>query len=138
MSLFNIFDISGSGMSAQSVRLNTVSSNLANVETVSGTEEGAYRSRQPIFQTVLDNEFNDRSVAKVEVMEVIEKDAPPTPRYQPGHPLANDDGYVFMPNVNAMEELANMISASRNYQNNVEVLSTSKDLMLRTLNMGKQ
>ena len=137
MSLFNIFDISGSGMSAQSVRLNTVSSNLANVETVSGTEEGAYRSRQPIFQTVLDNEFNDRSVAKVEVMEVIEKDAPPTPRYQPGHPLANDDGYVFMPNVNAMEELANMISASRNYQNNVEVLSTSKDLMLRTLNMGK-
>jgi len=136
MSLFKVFDIAGSGMSAQMLRLNTVSSNLANSQTVSATEEGAYRSRHPVFQTMLD-EANNKDGSKVKVTEIIESEASIPLQYMPNHPLANKDGYVYGSNVNAVEEMTNMMSASRSYQNNTEMMNTSKELLLRTLQLGR-
>ena len=137
MSLFKVFDIAGSGMSAQSVRLNTTASNLANANSVSTTEEEAYRSRQPVFQTALERAGSSGASAGVRVLGVVESDATPQRLYEPGNPLADEQGYVYKSNVNIAEEMANMISASRSFQNNIEVLNTSKDLMLRTLNLGR-
>lgn len=138
MSLFRIFDIAGSAMSAQSVRLNTTASNLANANTVASSAETAYRSRQPVFQTVMDTSagINPES-AGVRVAGVVETSAPPAKLHDPGNPLADADGYVYMSNVNPVDELVNMISASRSYQNSVEVLSTSKELLMRTLSIGQ-
>src|SRR5688500_8605842 len=132
MSSFKIFDIAGSGMAAQSVRLNTVASNLANAESVSGTAEGAYKAKHPVFEAVrAETQAGLKGVnpgVAVKVREVVEDSRAPEMRYQPGNPLANADGYVFAPNVNVVEEMVDMISASRAYQNNVEVLNTSKEL----------
>ncbi len=138
MSLFRIFDIAGSAMSAQSVRLNTTASNLANANTIASSAETAYRSRQPVFQTVMDNSagMNPES-AGVRVAGVVESSAEPGKVHDPGNPLADADGYIYMSNVNPVDELVNMISASRSYQNSVEVLSTSKELLLRTLSIGQ-
>ena len=133
MSLFNVFGISGSGMSAQSVRLNLTASNLANSESVATRPEDAYRSRQPVFQAVLD----EATGTGVRTAGVVESGAESAARYAPGHPLADDKGYVYESNVNAVEEMANMISASRSYQQNVEVMNTSKELLLRTLRLGE-
>ncbi len=137
MSLFRVFDIAGSAMSAQSVRLNTTASNLANAESVSGTAEGAYRARQPVFQTVMNEQSMDGSSVGVRVSDVTVSQAEPVKVHQPGHPQADEEGYIYMSNVNSVDELVNMISASRSYQNSVEVLNTSKDLLLRTLSMGQ-
>lgn len=136
MSLFKVFDIAGSGMSAQMLRLNTVSSNLANSQTMSATEKDAYRSRQPVFQTVLDG-VNSQDGSKVKVTKIVESDASIPMQYMPNHPLANEDGYVFGSNVNVIEEMTNMMSASRSYQNNTEMMNTSKELLLRTLQLGR-
>ena len=136
MSLFKVFDIAGSGMSAQSVRLNTTASNLANANSVSTTPEQAYRARQPVFQTALERAAGSQA-AGVRVLGVTESPAPPLQMFDPGNPLADEQGYVFKSNVNIAEEMANMISASRSFQNNIEVLNTSKELMLRTLNLGR-
>ena len=137
MSLFKVFDIAGSGMSAQSVRLNTTASNLANANSVSTTEVEAYRSRQPVFQTALDRAGGNGASAGVRVLGVAESNATPQRLYEPGNPLADEQGYVYKSNVNIAEEMANMISASRSFQNNIEVLNTSKELMLRTINLGR-
>jgi flagellar basal-body rod protein FlgC len=139
MSSFRIFDIAGSGMSAQSVRLNTVASNLANAESVSGSAEGAYRARHPVFEAVRAGIAGqqDGAVAAVRVRGIVEDSRAPEMRYEPGNPLANAEGYVFAPNVNAVEEMVDMISASRAYQNNVEVMNTSKELLLATLRLGQ-
>jgi flagellar basal-body rod protein FlgC len=141
MSSFKLFDIAGSGMAAQSVRLNTVASNLANAESVSGTADGAYKARHPVFEAVkasvqAKQDGVDPSAA-VRITSIMEDTRAPEMRYQPGNPLANADGYVFAPNVNVVEEMVDMISASRAYQNNVEVLNTSKELLLATLQLGK-
>lgn len=137
MSLFRIFDIAASAMSAQSVRLNTTASNLANANTAAGSAETAYKSRQPVFQTVLDDSSGlDPASAGVRVAGIVESKAEPVKMHDPGNPLADADGYVYMSNVNPVDELVNMISASRSYQNSVEVLSTSKELLMRTLNLG--
>ncbi len=138
MSLFSVFEIAGSAMSAQSVRLNTTASNLANANSVSGTPEGAYRSRQPVFQTVLLS-HNPQAAqnAGVRVAGIVESAAPPQRIFDPGNPLADDAGFIYQSNVNIAEEMANMISASRSFQNNVELLSTTKELMLRTINLGR-
>ena len=135
MSLFAIFDIAGSAMSAQSVRLNTTASNLANSEVVSGSEQQAYRARQPVFATVLDH--MNREVAGVRVIRIVEDSSPVHKEYAPDNPLADEEGYIYKPNVNVVEEMANMISASRAYQNSVEVLNTSKQLLLNTLRLGQ-
>jgi flagellar basal-body rod protein FlgC len=138
---FKIFDIAGSGMAAQSVRLNTVASNLANAESVSGDPKTAYKARHPIFEAVqaqvAAGQKGMDSGAAVRVREITEDQSMPEARYQPGNPLANKDGYVFAPNVNAVEEMVDMISASRSYQNNVEVMNTSKELLLATLRLGQ-
>lgn len=137
MSLMNVFNIAGSGMSAQSVRLNTTASNLANAESVSGTEGGVYRVRNPVFQAMMNDFSADRSSVGVAVTEIQESNAAPRKMHQPNNPLADADGYVYMPNVNAIEEMANMISASRSYQSNVEIMNTTKQLILRTLQIGQ-
>ncbi len=138
MSLFKIFDIAGSAMSAQSARLNTTASNLANANTVAGSAATAYRSRQPVFQTVMStSEGLDPSSAGVRVAGIVESTAEPAKVQEPGNPLADENGYIYMSNVNPVDELVNMISASRSYQNSVEVLSTSKELLLRTLSIGQ-
>ncbi len=139
MSMFRIFDISGSAMSAQSVRLNTTASNLANANTVASSRDAAYRSRQPVFQTVMNNSAGAATPesAGVRVAGVVETSAEPARLYDPGNPMADKDGYIFMSNVNPVDELVNMISASRSYQSNVEVLNTSKELLMRTLSIGQ-
>ena len=137
MSLFSIFDVSASGMKAQSLRLNTISSNLANADSASSSSGATYRARQPVFAATLNDVFNETPDVRVKVTGIIESQAPLQERYEPNHPLANKDGYVFYPNVNTVEEMANMISASRSYQANVEVVNTSKQLILRTLSLGE-
>ncbi len=136
MSLFRIFDIAASGMSAQSIRLNTVSSNLANADSVSSSEGGTYRARQPVFAATLNDVFNESPDVMVKVLGIVESQEPLQQRYAPNHPMANEEGYIFMPNVNTVEEMANMISASRSYQANVEVVNTSKQMLMRTLSLG--
>ena len=141
MSNFKIFDIAGSAMAAQSVRLNTTASNMANASSTAGKAENAYRARQPVFQTVMgdatSNSIEAESTVGVRVTDVIQSDAPLPRVYQPGHPEADADGYVYTSNVNVVDEMVNMISAARTYQSNIEVLNTSKDLLLRTLTLGQ-
>jgi len=139
MSSFKAFDIAASGMAAQSVRLNTTASNLANADSVSGDPATVYRARHPIFQAVratLQGSGIDGGPA-VKVSGIYESTAPANSRYEPGNPLADAKGYVYAPAVNVVEEMVNMISASRSYQNNVEVMNTSKDLLLATLRLGQ-
>jgi len=139
MPSFKVFDIAGSGLSAQSVRLNTVASNLANADSVSGDPKAVYKARHPVFEAVrasLNSAAHDSNAA-VRVRGIMENTAAPAARYEPGNPLANAEGYVYAPNVNVVEEMVDMISASRAYQNNVEVMNTSKELMLATLRLGQ-
>ncbi len=137
MSSFNIFNIAGSGMSAQSVRLNTTASNLANAESVSGDPNAVYKAKHPLFEAIRSGLGKDASTSGVAVKGIFENQAPPTARYEPGNPLADANGYVYAPNVNSVEEMVDMISASRSYQNNVEVMNTAKDMMLATLRLGQ-
>lgn len=138
MSSFNIFNIAGSGMNAQSLRLNLVASNISNANTVSSSEGDVYKSRQPVFGAELKSVLDSQNAAGgVNVLGVVESQTPATMEYAPNHPMADSNGYIFKPNVNTVEEMANMMSASRSYQNNVEVLNTAKQLMLQTLKMGQ-
>ncbi len=138
MSMMRIFDVSGSAVSAQSQRLNTVSSNLANVDTVAGPDGKAYKSRQVIFETVLLGQGQQPEMAAgVRVSTVTEDDTPGRKVLDPRHPSADAEGYVTYSNVNAVEEMVNMISASRSYQNNVEVMNTARGLLLKTLQLGQ-
>ena len=137
MGLFSIFDVSGSAMSAQTVRLNTVASNMANSEVVSSTEAGAYHARQPVFSAVMKAIGGDPAIVPVEISGIVESDAPLRREYQPHHPLADEQGYVFMPNVNVVEEMANMISASRGYETSIEVMEASKRMLQQTLALGQ-
>ncbi|MEO7773962.1 MAG: flagellar basal body rod protein FlgC [Steroidobacteraceae bacterium] len=135
---FKLFDIAGSGMAAQSVRLNTTASNLANAESVSGDPNKVYKARHPVFEAVrMGIAGQDKASAAVRVNGIMENNQAPEARYEPGNPLANSEGYVYAPNVNVVEEMVDMISASRAYQNNVEVMNTSKDMLLATLRLGQ-
>ena len=134
MSLFNIFDISGSAMTAQAQRLNTVASNLANVDSTAGPDGKPYRAKEVIFQAT---PMGGQGGSGVKVVAVVESTAPMKMMFDPKHPMANEQGYVAMPNVNPVDEMVNMISASRSYQNNVEVLNTSKTLLAKTLAIGQ-
>ena len=139
MSLFSIFNVAGSGMAAQSLRLNTVASNLANADSVSSTAQGAYRARSPLFSAVQAQVGAAAGEVGqgVEVLGVSESQAAIPNRYEPGNPLADADGYVYSSNVNPVDELVNMISASRSYQNNVEVMNSTRQLLQKTLDLGK-
>ena len=136
MSLFRILDIAGSAMSAQSVRLNTTASNLANADSITSSADTTYRARRAVFAAALDNAMDGAS-AGVEVKGIVESDAPLIREYSPNHPLADKDGYIFRPNVNQVEEMADMMSASRAYQTNVQVADSAKQMLLQTLRIGK-
>jgi flagellar basal-body rod protein FlgC len=133
MSLMKVFNISGSAVSAQSQRLNVVASNLANAEAVAGPDGQSYKARQVVFQS---QPAADGS-AGVRVSSVIEDNAPGKRVYEPGHPMADESGHLTQSNVNVVEEMVNMISASRSYQNNVEVMNTARQLLQKTLQMGQ-
>jgi len=141
MPSFKVFEIAGAGLSAQSVRLNTVASNLANADSVSGDPTTVYRARHPVFQAVraavAGALAQSQTAPSVRVSGIVESNAPPTVRNDPGNPLADAQGNVYAPNVNVIEEMTDMISASRAYQNNVEVMNTAKELMLATLKLGQ-
>jgi flagellar basal-body rod protein FlgC len=124
-------------MSAESVRLNVTASNLANAQSVGGSEEDTYRAKSPVFAAMMNSFHNDGVSYGVEIKEVVDSQAPLETRYQPDHPMANGEGNVYLSNVNMVDEMANMISASRAYQSNVEVLNTSKQLMMATLRLGQ-
>jgi flagellar basal-body rod protein FlgC len=140
MSLFNVFNVAGSALNAETIRLNTTASNLANAESVNGDATKTYRARHPVFQSMMDTsnpsaDDMDASVG-VRVLGVVESTAPPLMRYAPENPLANKDGYVFSSNVNSIEEMTNMISANRSFATNVEAINTARDLLLKTIAMG--
>ncbi|MAM88111.1 MAG: flagellar basal body rod protein FlgC [unclassified Hahellaceae] len=161
MSLQNIFNVAGSGMSAQSIRLNTVSSNIANAEAASSSEGDTYRARKPIFSAMaheqmrlqgslgidssgsspylsgFDSQAEQAASQGVGVKGIVESQAPLQPRYEPNHPSADENGYVFYPNVNVVEEMADMISASRSFQMNVEVMNTAKTMIQQVLTLGQ-
>lgn len=136
MAILDVFDVSGSGMAAQSLRLNTTASNLANANSVAENPEDTYRARYPVFQARLEDALDPSSTA-VQVPGIIESDKPLQVRYEPNHPYANDEGYVTYPNVSVVEEMTNMISASRSFQMNVEVMNTAKTLAERVLSLGQ-
>ena len=149
MSLGSIFDIAGSGMTAQSLRLNTTASNIANAETASSSTEETYRARKPVFAAIQQSMMNpgqggmgfsasDDASAGVRVEGIVESQAELQMRYEPQHPAANEDGYVFYPNVNVVEEMADMMSSSRSFQMNVDVMNTAKSMMQRILTLGQQ
>ena len=134
MSMFSIFGVSGSAISSQAQRLNVVASNLANADAVAGPDGQSYKARQVVFQTV---PMGDQATAGVKVQNITESEAPGRRVHNPHHPNADAEGYVTHSNVNPVEEMVNMISASRAYQNNVEVMNTAKSLLLKTLQMGQ-
>lgn len=149
MSLGSIFDIAGSGMTAQSLRLNTTASNIANAETASSSTEQTYRARKPVFAAIQQSMLNPSQQgqafgseegpgAGVRVEGIVESDAELQMRYQPDHPAANEEGYVFYPNVNVVEEMADMMSSSRSFQMNVDIMNSAKSMMQRILTLGQQ
>ncbi|MGI1677409.1 MAG: flagellar basal body rod protein FlgC [Cellvibrionaceae bacterium] len=147
MSINSIFDIAGSAMTAQSLRMNTTASNLANAQSAASSVDEVYRGRHPVFAVVqreamgfgeskgFDNSAN--SEVGVSVLGIVESDAPLQKRYEPHHPKADDEGYVLYPNVDVVEEMANMISASRSFQMNVEVMNSAKQMLQRALTIGQ-
>lgn len=136
MSLFKVFDVAGTAMNAQSVRLNVTASNLANAGSVSGDPDKVYRARQPVFSSFSDVLAGENGVAGVRLRGIVESSAPLSVQYQPDHPEADAEGNVYVSNVNTVEEMVNMMSASRSYQNNVEVINTTRDMLLQTLSLG--
>lgn len=140
MSLYNIFDISASSMNAQSVRLNTTASNLSNANSVSSSIDQTYRARHPVFSAELDranSNLNGSSAVGVKVAAIVESNKPLQREYNPNHPMANEEGYIFKPNVNVVEEMANMISASRSYETGIQIADAAKKMMSRTLRLGQ-
>lgn len=149
MSLASVFNIAGTGMSAQTTRLNTTASNIANAETVSSSVDKTYRARHPVFSTMFQQAqggvggqgslFADteEAGAGVQVLGVIEDQSSLIPRYEPSHPSADANGYVYYPNVNVVEEMADMISASRAFQTNAEMMNTAKQMMQKVLTLGQ-
>ena len=134
MSLLATFNIGATGLVAQSLRLNTTASNIANIDSVSGPDGKAYRSRQVVFEAT---QPAGQPGAGVAVTQIVESTAPLRREYKPGHPKADKSGYVDMPNVNPTEEMVNMISASRSYQMNIEAMNVTRQLMMSTMDLGK-
>ena len=133
----NIFDVAGRSMSAQLVRLNTIASNLANAGNISGDEDTAYRAMKPIFETTYAANVKESGISTTEVAGITKSDRRPERIYMPNHPLADKEGFVYAAAVNVEEEFVEMLEAKRQYQNNIEVVTTLRALMMRTINMGK-
>jgi len=132
--MFSVFNIAGSALTAQSVRLNAVASNIANADSIAGVDGKPYRAKQVVFEA---SPMGAAGGQGVRVRQVVDDAAPPRMVYDPRNPAANEQGYVAMSNVNAVEEMVNMISASRSYQTNADVMNTAKTLLLRTLQLGQ-
>lgn len=140
MSLFNVFNITGSGMSAQSMRLNTTASNIANADSVSSSVDETYRARHPVFAAAMQKAAagQDGSSVGVQVLGVVESNKPLNIEYSPEHPMADKEGFIYKPNVNVIEEMTNMISASRSYQTNVQLAESAKSMLTKTLTLGQR
>jgi flagellar basal-body rod protein FlgC len=137
MASLKIFDIAGSGMAAESVRLNTVASNIANANSVASSADKVYKPRQVVFEEVRRQTREVEAASAVRVKDVVEADVEALMRYEPGNPMADANGYVYSPNISAVDQMVDMIAASRSYQNNIEVMNTSRELMLATLRLGQ-
>ncbi len=137
MSLFNVFGISGSALQAQTLRLNTTSSNMANANSVSSSTGETYRARHPVFAPMIKDFSDEKKAVGVRVLGIVESSRPLRSEYSPNHPMADEEGYIHLPNVNMIEEMADMISASRSYQSNIEVMTTAKKMLMRTLQLGQ-
>jgi len=139
MSLFNVFDITATGMSAQSMRLNTTASNIANADSISSSKDETYRARHPVFAAAMQKAAagQDQTAVGVDVLGIVESNKPLNIEYAPGHPMADQEGYIYKPNVNVIEEMTNMISASRSYQTNVQLAESAKNMLNKTLLLGK-
>ena len=135
MSLFDSISIAGTALEAQTVRLNTIASNMANANTVASSAEETYRQRLPVFSAVMEAE--DASRMGVRVDRVIEAGGEPRQEFNPNHPLADENGFIYRPDINAATEMASMMQASRSFQNSIEAINTAKQLALRTLTLGK-
>ncbi len=139
MSLFNVFNITATGMSAQSVRLNTTASNIANADSVSSSVDSVYRARHPVFAAQMQKAAADQPQSVgVQVLGIVESDKPLNIEYAPDHPMADKDGYIYKPNVNVIEEMTNMISASRSYQTNVQLAESARNMVNKTLQLGQR
>lgn len=139
MSLFNVFNITGSGMSAQSMRLNTTASNIANADSVSSSIDETYRARHPVFAAAMQKAADGQEAgAGVQVLGIVESNKPLQTEYAPEHPMADKDGFIYKPNVNVIEEMTNMISASRSYQTNVQLAESAKNMLNKTLQLGQR
>ena len=137
MSLMNVFGVSHSALTAQSGRLNLIAENLANAEVQSGEPETAYKGQYPLFRSVLQAQQGDGTGMGVKLEGTVEDPRAPRSSYEPGNPLADDEGFVYMSNVNSVQEMANMMQATRSYQTNVEMMNTAKQLLMRTLTLGQ-
>ena len=144
MSLSNVFNIAGSAMSAQTIRLNTTASNMANAQSVSSSEGETYRARRPVFELQQPEALQPGSASLgaqagqgVNVAGIVESEAPLRQEYSPGHPMADENGYVYYPNVNVVEEMADMISASRSFQINAEIMNTAKQMLQKAMTLGQ-
>jgi len=137
MASLKIFDIAGSGMAAESVRLNTVASNIANANSVASSADKVYKPRQVVFEEVRRQTSEVEAASAVRVKDVVEANVEALMRYEPGNPMADANGYVYSPNISAVDQMVDMIAASRSYQNNIEVTNTSRELMLATLRLGQ-
>jgi flagellar basal-body rod protein FlgC len=138
MSLFDAMDIAGSSLSAQTVRLNSIASNMANANTVASSPEDTYRARTPLFKAVLETQLaSDRSQMGVQIDRMEEVGGDPRAEFNPGHPLADEEGYIYRPNIDVATEMVNMMQASRSFQNSIEAINTAKQLAMRTLTLGR-
>ena len=137
MKIKNIFDIAGRAMAAQMVRLNTISSNLANAGATTGDPETVYKPLKPEFKTQYSENVKQNGISTVNVSNVVELQKEPFKIFDPNHPLADEDGYIYKAPINVEEEMVDMMDASRQYQNNIEVVTTLKALTLKTINLGK-
>jgi len=139
MSLFNVFNITATGMSAQSLRLNTTASNIANADSVSSSVDKTYRARHPVFAAQMQKAAADQPQSVgVQVLGIVESDKPLNVEYAPEHPMADKNGYIYKPNVNVIEEMTNMISASRSYQTNIQLAESARNMVNKTLQLGQR
>lgn len=140
MSLFDAISVAATSLDAQSTRLNTISSNLANANAVSSSAEDTYRAQYPVFEAMF-NELTQANgmdaVNGVRVSGIIRSENPAVQEYAPSHPMADEEGFIYRPAINSVEEMANMMEASRSYQDNIEAMNTAKQLILRTLTLGR-
>lgn len=140
MSLFNAISVAATSLDAQSARLNTISSNLANANTVSSSAQETYRAQYPVFEAMFNELASGNgmdAVSGVRVSGITQSELPAVKEYVPSHPMADDEGFIYRPAINSVEEMSNMMEASRSYQDNIEAMNTAKQLILRTLTLGR-